>query len=88
MHIDSRTKEEVKGYCRHSWAAQGKLTEKISDKIVAEDEATLRMILEDQKARIISAAKRIEDKRNKQVTLSQADSVQEVLGNLEELLKC
>lgn len=88
MLIDVRTKEQVKGYCRHSWAAQGKLTKEISDQICAEDEGTLRRILEDQKARIVAAAEEIEDNANKEVTLSQAGSVQEVIDNLEELLKC
>ncbi|MDP3517871.1 MAG: hypothetical protein Q8S94_11960 [Pseudohongiella sp.] len=88
MIINAQNKEQVKGYCRHSWAAQGKLTKEISDQICAEDDSTLRRILEDQKARIVQAAETIEDIADREITLSQAESIQEVIDNLEKLLKC
>lgn len=86
MHIDQYTKEQQKGYCRTVLATQGKLTKALFDKINAGDEATLLKIYEDQQDAIRKSAESIEDEEDRKVTLTQIDSIQEVLDCLNEIL--
>lgn len=86
MYVDTNTKEDIKRYCRTLLAGKGQLTQAIYEKIIAGDETTIRKILDDQKKEIINAANQISNQYDKDLTLTQADSVQEVLDQLSEIL--
>lgn len=75
-----------KGYCKTVLASQGKLTKELFDKINNGDEPTMRRIFEEQKQIIIDSTQNITNKVGRSITLTQADSVQEVLDNLTEML--
>jgi vacuolar-type H+-ATPase subunit H len=86
MHIDKNTKDMQKGYCKTVLASQGKLTKDLFDKINNGDEAVIRQVFKDQQQRINNEASKISDLANKEVTLTQVDSIQEVLDCLTEIL--
>ncbi len=86
MDIDKNSLINIKGYCRTLLASDGKLTRELFDKINEGDEAIIKKVLADQKQKIIDSANQIENKENKNLTLTQADSVQEVLDAFPEIL--
>lgn len=86
MYVDKHTKELQKAYCKTVLAEHGQLTKELFDKINAGDEATMRRVYTDQQQRIRERAKTIEDPTNRQITLTQVDSIQEVLDALTTIL--
>ena len=86
MHVDQHTKELQKSYCKTVLAGHGLLTKGLLDKINAGDEATMRRIYIDQQERIRQQAEKISNPTDKQVTLTQVDSIQEVLDALTRIL--
>jgi hypothetical protein len=86
MNIDSNTKDIQKNYCRTILASEGKLTKELFDKINSGDEAAIREVLKYQKQKIIDSANKITDEVNRDLTLTQADSIQEVLDCLDQIL--
>jgi uncharacterized protein (UPF0218 family) len=86
LHIDQHTKELQKAYCRTLLAEHGLLTKELFDKINAGDEQTMRRVYTDQQQRIRRQAESIENPTDKKITLTQIDSIQEVLNALPEIL--
>jgi len=86
MHIDQYTKEIQKSYCKTVLAEHGQLTKELYDKINAGDEPTMRQVYIDQQQRIRERAEKIDNTTNKEITLSQVDSIQEVLDALRDIL--
>ncbi len=86
MHIDSNTKYLQKAYCRTLLASEGKLTRSLYDRIEGGDELTIRGILESHKLKIVEIARTIENSEDRIITLTQADSVQEVIDRLPQIL--
>lgn len=86
MHIDPHTKELQKAYCRTLLAEHGQLTKALFDKINAGDEAIMRRIYTDQQQRIRHQAETISDPTDKLITLTQVDSIQEILNALPSIL--
>lgn len=86
MHIDKHSKELQKAYCRTVLAEHGQLTKERFDKINAGDEETMRRVYTDQQQRIRRQAGQIENQTDRQITLTQVDSIQEVLDALPEIL--
>lgn len=81
------THERVaKAYCRTLLAEHGQLTKALFDKINAGDEATMRRVYADQQERIRRIAETITDPTDKRITLTQVDSIQEVLDALPSIL--
>lgn len=87
MHIDSNTKYLQMGYCKAVLAEHGQLTKELFDKINAGDEQTMRSAYIGQQERIRQKATTIENSVNRQITLTQVESIQEVLDALPEILK-
>lgn len=86
MHVDSNMKYLQKAYCRTLLASEGKLTRTIYDLIEGGDEPTIRGILEGHKKKIVETANTIESLEDRAITLTQADSVQEVIDHLPQIL--
>lgn len=86
MHIDHRTKEIQKSYCKTVLAEHGQLTKELSDKIDSGDEEAMRCVYTEQQKRIRGQAEKIENSIDKKITLTQVDSIQEVLDALSEIL--
>lgn len=86
MHIDQYTKVMQKSYCRTVLAERGELTQELADKINSGDETTMRAVYLDQQQRIRDFADHMKNMEDKAVTLSQVDSIQEVLDVLTEIL--
>ena len=86
VKIDSYSKVIQKGYCQTVLAEHGRLTKELNDKIDSGDEATMRWVYGLQQERIRFEANKIVDQRNKEITLSRVDSIQEVLDVLNEIL--
>lgn len=75
-----------KAYCRTLLAEHGQLTKELSDKINAGDEETMRRVYSDQQQRIRQQSETIENPTDKQITLTQVDSIQEILNALPNIL--
>lgn len=86
MHIDRHTKELQKAYCKTLLAEHGLLTTKLFEKINSGDEETMRCVYIDQQERIRQQAGKIQNQADKEITLTQVDSIQEVLDALHEIL--
>ena len=86
MHIDKHSKELQKAYCRTVLAEHGQLTKEQFDKINAGDEETMRRVYTDQQQRIRRQAEQIENPTDKKITLTQVESIQEVLDALPKIL--
>jgi len=86
LHIDRYTKELIKSYCRTLLAEHGLLTEELFNKINSGDEETMRQVCISQQDRIRDQAQTISDPIIKEITLSQINSIQEVLDALPEIL--
>lgn len=86
MHIDSHTKELQKSYCKTVLAEHGELTKELYDKINSGDEPTMRAVYTAQQQRIRDWAEKLENPRDKEITLTQVDSIQEVLDSLSKIL--
>lgn len=86
LHIDQHTKALQKSYCKTVLAEHGQLTKDLFDKINAGDEKAMRQVYTDQQQRIRQQAERITDPIEKQITLTQVDSIQEVLNALPNIL--
>lgn len=86
MHIDQNTKYLQQAYCKTVLAEQGQLTKDLFDKINAGDEETMRRVYVAQQERIRLQAERITNATDKQITLTQIDSIQEVLDALSDIL--
>lgn len=86
LHVDQHTKELQKAYCKTVLAEHGQLTKALFDKINAGDEATVRRVYTDQQQRILRHAETITEPMDKQITLTQIDSIQEVLDALPSIL--
>lgn len=86
MYIDNNSLNNIKGYCRTLLASEGKLTRELFDKINKGDDAVIREVLENQMKKIIDSADQIKNEENKKLTLTQTDSIQEVLDALPEIL--
>lgn len=86
MYVDQYTKELQKRYCITLLAEHGQLTKALFDKINAGDEATMRQIYTDQQKRIRDRAESITDPTDKRITLTQVESIQEVLDALPTIL--
>ena len=86
LHIDQHTKALQKSYCKTVLAEHGQLTKDLFDKINAGDEHAMRQVYTDQQERIRQQAERIADPTEKEITLSQVESIQEVLDALHEIL--
>jgi len=76
----------IKGYSKTILSEKRKLTQEIKDKIDAGDKETIKGILEERKNEIIQEANQEKDSNKKQEINSQAESVQEVIDNLSEVL--
>jgi len=86
MHINEYTKEIQKQYCKTVLAEHGQLTREVVAKIDAGDEEAMRRVYIAQQQRIKDRADKIIDPEERRLTLSQIDSVQEVLDALREIL--
>lgn len=86
MIYDKGFKHIIKGYSKTILSGKGKLTQEIKDKIDAGDEEIIKSILLERKGEIIQEASQEEDLNKKQEINSQAESVQEVIDNLSEIL--
>ena len=86
IQINEYTKEIQKQYCKTVLAEQGQLTKDLVAKIDAGDEEVMRRVYIAQQQRIKYQANKIIDPEERQLTLSQIDSVQEVLDALREIL--
>jgi len=86
LHIDRNTKYLQQAYCKTVLAEQGQLTKDLFDKINAGDEETMRRVYVAQQERIRLQAERITNATDKQITLTQIDSIQEVLDALSDIL--
>ena len=86
MHINQHTKELQKAYCKTLLAEHGQLTRELFDKINAGDEETMRRIYADQQQRIRLQAKNIVSDEDRRITLTQVESIQEVLDALPSIL--
>jgi hypothetical protein len=86
LHIDQNTKYLQQAYCKTVLAEQGQLTKDLFDKINAGDEETMRRVYVAQQERIRLQAERITNATDKQITLTQIDSIQEVLDALSDIL--
>lgn len=86
LHIDQHTKELQKAYCRTLLTEHSQLTKELFDRINAGDEETMRCVYTDQQQKIRQQAETIENSIEKQITLTQADSIQEVLDALPNIL--
>lgn len=86
MHIDQHTKDLQKAYCRTLLAEHGQLTKELLDKINAGDEETMRRVYTEQQQRIRRQAETIENPTDKQITLTQVNSIQEVVDALPNIL--
>lgn len=86
MHIDQYTKIVQKCYCRTVLAEHGTLTKELLNKINSGDEETMRAVYHAQQERIRQVAERMNSQEDKEVTLSQVDSIQEILDVLTEIL--
>jgi len=86
LHIDKHSKELQKAYCRTVLAEHGQLTKEQFDKINAGDEETMRRVYTDQQQRIRRQAEQIENPTDKKITLTQVESIQEVLDALPKIL--
>lgn len=86
MHIDKHSKELQKAYCRTVLAEQGQLTKELFDKINSGDEEVMRRVYTEQQQRIRQQAKQIKNEIDRKITLTQVDSIQEVLDTLSEIL--
>ncbi len=87
MHIDQNTKYLQQAYCKTVLAEHGELTKELFDKINAGDEETMRRVYVSQQERIRLQAERITNATDKQITLTQVDSIQEVLNALSKILE-
>jgi len=86
LHINQHTKELQKAYCKTLLAEHGQLTRELFDKINAGDEETMRRIYADQQQRIRLQAKNIVSDEDRRITLTQVESIQEVLDALPSIL--
>jgi hypothetical protein len=86
LHIDQHTKYLQQAYCRTVLAEQGQLTKELFDKINAGDEETMRRVYVAQQERIRQQADRIANPTDRQITLTQVGSIQEVLDALPKIL--
>lgn len=86
MHIDEHTKKMQKIYCRTVLAEHGELTKDLYEKINAGDEVTMRKVYLEQQQRIRDRAAKIQNPADKELTLSQVESIQEVLDSLSDIL--
>lgn len=86
MHVDRYTKELQKAYCKVLLAGQGKLTKEIYDRINAGDEETIRRVYIEQQHNIRRCAESIENATDRQICLTQIESIQEVLDALPSIL--
>lgn len=87
MDINQYTKESQKLYCKTVLAEHGQLTKEIFDKINAGDEGVMRRVYIAQQQRIQQIADQIEDLVEREIVLTQIDSIQEVLDVLPIILK-
>ena len=86
LQIDQHTKALHKSYCKTVLAEHGQLTKDLFDKINAGDEETMRQVYTDQQERIRQQAELIADLTERQITLTQVNSIQEVLDVLPDIL--
>ncbi|NBQ39809.1 MAG: hypothetical protein EBU34_08515 [Alphaproteobacteria bacterium] len=86
LHIDQHTKALQKSYCQTVLAERGQLRKDLFDKINAGDEKAMQQVYMDQQQRIRQQAELITDPIDKQITLTQVDSIQEVLNALPDIL--
>lgn len=87
MIVNENTKIVQKIYCKTVLAEQGELTKELFDKIDDGDQEVMIKVYADQQDRIRNVANRIGNIEDQELILSQIDSIQEVLDNLEEILK-
>lgn len=87
MIVDQRQKEIQKAYCKTVLAEHGELTQELYNKINDGDEAVMRKVYLEQQKRIRDKANELNDQESKKLTLSQVDSIQEVLNSLSDILR-
>lgn len=79
-------KHIIKGYSKNILFEKGKLAQENKNKIDAGDKETIKGILQEQKDKIIQEANQEKDLNKKQEINSKAESVQEIIDNLGEIL--
>lgn len=87
MHIDQNTKNIQKSYCLTVLAEHGGLTKELFRKINEGDEDAMREVYVCRQNKIREQAEKLTDPVEKELTLSQIDSIQEVLDSLSAILK-